>query len=91
MIKRNPGVTAVWKTREKLRKFSDGQGGVLFDVGNPIGIEWYAHGRPAVRGEIMDSINSGLPILQGQAEAEGAEAVAALAIQTKRALRLVPA
>lgn len=62
MITRNPGVTLVWLT---LRPgvFSDGRGSYLFDIGNPHGVEWYAHGREATRAEVMESINTGLPIL----------------------------
>jgi hypothetical protein len=64
-IKRNPGCAAVWVTRGKSWKtFSDGSGGYLINLGNPYAIEWYALGVEATREQVMDSINSGLPILE---------------------------
>lgn len=69
MIPRNPGVAMVWATL-KARIFADGQGGYLFDIGKPHAVEWYAHGRTATRAEVLESINTGLPILREHVDAD---------------------
>ena len=73
MLKRNPGVTLVWVTRN-YKPFK-AEGGVLFRLGDPGRVEFYAEGRKATRDEIMASIDSGMPILRGMAEQDGPEAV----------------
>jgi hypothetical protein len=89
MLDRNPGATLIWKTRT-YRTERD-PNGILFRLGSPIGVEWYAEGRQATREEIMASITSGLPLLADMARAEGPEAEALLETMTIRALKLVPA
>ena len=73
MIKRNPGVTLLWVTK-KHRLFKAGNG-YLFDIGEPKSMHWYSRGRFASHKEVIDSIESGCPILRGEAEKEGVEAV----------------
>lgn len=73
MIKRNPGVTMIWVT-EEYRLFR-ADGGVLFKIGNPMEVRFYAEGRLAARDEVMHSIDTGLPLLRGMAEKEGVEAM----------------
>jgi hypothetical protein len=89
MIRRNPGVAAVWVSRTwrlqpRLR---------LWTVGDPTEVRWYAEGRPATRDEVLASIDSGLPLLRAEAENDRrpAAALADLEAQHARALRLVPA
>ncbi len=86
MIKRNPGVTALWVTKS-YKVFRDGHGGALFNPGDPEQVLWFAQGRKATREEVAASIESGMPILLQVAEDEGADAVAALHehVQTARA------
>lgn len=92
MIRRNPGVALVWVTGYKSWKtFSDGNGGTLFDVGEPREALWFACGRAATRAEVLASIDSGLPILRASAGDEGPDAVAELEAMHQRALALVPA
>jgi hypothetical protein len=87
-IDRNPGVTLIWVTKDyQLIKTSNG---VLFRLGDPTLLEWYARGRFATREEVMSSIETGLPTLRDMAELEGREAVAALDKQIKVGLELVP-
>ncbi len=62
-IRRNPGVALVWTSR-KFHLFGDGKGGVLFRIGEASHVRWYREGRPATRAEVMESIESGLPILK---------------------------
>jgi hypothetical protein len=90
-IPRNPGVALVWITSSyQVFRPEAGGSGVLFQIGRPHGLLWFAEGRSATRAEILDSINSGLPLLREVAEKEGPDAVAALAAQTSAALKLVP-
>ena len=89
-IRRNPGVALVWVSR-KWSTFRDGNGGTLFDVGEPQAALWYAEGREATRSEVLVAIDSGLPLLAGVATVEGPDAVAALERLHERALAHVPA
>jgi hypothetical protein len=88
-LKRNPGVTALWTTLS-YRAWRPPGGGVLFDLGDPEHIEFYAEGRRATREEILASMESGLPLLMEIAEAEGPEAVTALQAQYAKAMELLP-
>lgn len=73
-IRRNPHATALWTTR-KYSLFDDGRGGILFNIGESTSVEWWSHGRKAKREEVMESVDSGLPILRQMAEQqEGAVA-----------------
>jgi hypothetical protein len=90
MIPRNPGVVLVWLSRT-ARAFPAPNGGILFNVGDPLRLRFYREGREATREEIMESITSGLPILRGMADEEGDEARAELERQVEVALELLPA
>lgn len=68
-IERNPGVTLLWTTRA-YKIFDDGNGGVLINIGDPVGIEWWAEGKPATREQVEMSIETGLPNLVKMAETE---------------------
>lgn len=68
-ILRNPGVTMLWTTRS-YSPFSDGRGGVLFEMGDPIEVQWLREGREATRAEVDYSIETGLPALRALAEKE---------------------
>jgi hypothetical protein len=89
-LKRNPGAACVWITRS-YRPFRPHAGapGLLFGIGEPEEVLWFAEGRKATRAEVMASIESGLPLLR--AEEEGPQAILALQSALTRALRLVPA
>lgn len=90
MIARNPGVALVWVSKS-WTPFSDGKGGVLFNVGEPRSARWFAEGRLATRAEVLASIDSGLPILREMAEADGDDALLHLSAMHSVALALVPA
>lgn len=99
-LKRNPGVALVWiTTRYQLIPVKGGNGaqpGVLFSVGEPASVEWYAEGRPATRAEILHSIETGAPALMEMAEAQekaepGCGSVEVFDASMKRALELLPA
>lgn len=86
-IKRNPGVTCLWMTRE-YEYFDDGRGAVLFTVGKPEGVTWWREGRAATRAEVEAAVESGLPILLDAARKDGRFAVEQLEryVQVARAL-----
>jgi hypothetical protein len=91
MIKRNPGVSAIYVT-DTLTPFRPPIGeGVLFRLGEPTSVEWWSHGRRATREEVMASITSGLPLLEEAARLQGPETVEALQVEIKRGMDLVPA
>jgi hypothetical protein len=89
-IMRNPGVTLLWTTKKPSVK-RDPRGAMLFDIGDPEHVEWYAEGRPATRDEVMHSIETGLPELEKLAEMQGRGAKRQLESFVKRAMPLVPA
>jgi hypothetical protein len=75
-IARNPGVTALWASLHYSRPVDVsgapiGNGGILFQLGAPEHVEWWARGRPATQAECRDAIESGLPRLREIAELEG--------------------
>jgi hypothetical protein len=88
-IMRNPGVIALWTTL-KYRPYCVPNGGVLFEIGEPEHVEFYAEGRKATGEEIVYSMASGLPLLMKIAEEESPDAVAELQRLYDRALQLVP-
>lgn len=63
MIKRNPGVTVIWKVRNRLSMWNDGKGGVLFDIGEPEAVSWFKEGRLATSSECIEAINTGIQSL----------------------------
>lgn len=69
LIRRNPGCSAVWTVRS-YSIFGDGNGGLLFNVGSPEFVSWYAQGRAATRAEVQASIDSGLVFLRDMCEQE---------------------
>jgi hypothetical protein len=88
MLKRNPGCTLLWVTHN-YKPFK-ATGGVLFNVGDPVRVEFFAEARKATREEIMASIDSGMPILRDMAERDGPEAIAELGQMYNKAMELVP-
>jgi hypothetical protein len=90
MIKRNPGVTVLWTTRS-YKVVNDGTGRPLFRIGDPEEVRYYAQGRTATHEEIMESINTGLPILWEHAKQDGVAALIELQKMYDEAMKLVPA
>lgn len=89
-LKRNPGSVAVWITR-RYRPFQPPGGGVLFELGEPEEVLWFAEGRAATRDEVSASISSGLPALEEVARSESPQALNALVEAVRRSLPLLPA
>ena len=87
-IEHNPGAALIWIT--KSFRPVNVPGGVLFEIGPPLEVYWYAEGRTATRDEIMAAIDKGLPLLRKVAVEEGPEAVTDLDWMIARAMPLVP-
>jgi hypothetical protein len=87
-LKRNPGCTLLWTTLS-YRVFK-APNGMLLQVGEPESLEYFVEGRKATREEILESMQSGLPLLMQPAIEEGSDAVAELQAQYAKALELVP-
>jgi hypothetical protein len=88
MLGRNPGVTCVWWAFnfKPIRT----ETGLLFRIGQPVKVQWFAQGRRATREEAIESLDSGMPFLRQLAEAEGPQAMAELAAAHQEAMRLLP-
>lgn len=87
-IKRNPGVALVWVTKSFQ---ADRVGsGMLFVVGDPVDTLWFAEGRKATHAEVMESIDSGYPLLYDMAKDEGEEGVEELQNLRDVALTYLP-
>jgi len=85
----NPGASVIWTT--KSYKPVQLPNGVLFELGEPVELSWWAQGRKATRAEIDAAIAKGLPKLRQVAALEGREAFKELEDQIKRAEKLLPA
>lgn len=88
MIKRNPGVALVWVTTAYT--VVEAGEGLLFDVGEPASVHWYAEGREATRDEVVTSIRTGLPLLEDAAIAEGPAAAYELRSRLEAVTELLP-
>lgn len=89
-IDRNPGCVALWTCRD-YKPFRDHMTkGILFRIGDPEHVEYYANGRRATRDEILLSMETGLPILLEIAARDGPDALSELEGQYERAMSYVP-
>lgn len=88
-LKRQPGAVCLWSTKKyKVLRVSNG---ILFRIGDPVVVAWYREGRTATREEVLESIDSGYPLLMEMAVAESALAVQDLEAKKAQAMRLLPA
>jgi hypothetical protein len=88
-IDRNPGVAMLWTTLD-YRPFRTPRGDLLFTMGEPEKVEWYAQGRPATHGEVLESISTGLPALEEMAAAQGPSAEHHLRTLVERFQQWIP-
>jgi hypothetical protein len=63
MVKRNPGVTLVWVSKEPYKIHDDGRGGMLFEIPNPERVTWWKEGRPATNEDCIDALNASIESL----------------------------
>jgi len=90
MIMRNPGVVLVWIVGYNTWGPLRAPDGLLFDIGDPVSVEWWSEGRAATRGEAEASLDSGLPELRKLAKRQGPAAYATLNRRTEAARLLLP-
>lgn len=90
MIRRNPGVAAIWTTLKFSLEFDPASQGLLFRLGDPSSVLWFCEGREATRAEVEESIESGLPILMEMAQSEGPESIVRLLKQKIAAMKYFP-
>jgi hypothetical protein len=86
-IKRNPGVVANYMCGKYKLNFVEN--GVLFALGEPFTITWWCEGRNATRVEVIEAMDSGIPILI-EACKGNLEDTKALEVLTLAAKRYVP-
>lgn len=84
----NPGACLIWTT--KFYKPVRVNGGVLFELGDPVEVSWWAHGRTATRSEIDAAIAKGMPLLRRAAAMQGYESMMELERYLQRAEKLLP-
>lgn len=89
-LRRNPGVVAVWVVKGKSAKMVREGSGLMFDIGEPMWVDWFAEGRRATRSEVLASIESGLPALVEICQGDEAQ-LFALDTAHAAAMRLLPA
>ncbi|RXT29349.1 hypothetical protein B5P46_11750 [Rhizobium leguminosarum] len=91
-LKRNPGVTGVWLTHS-YRPFRPhaGKKGILFSIGEPLEVLWFAAGRPATRDEVQRSVETGLPAIEEIGRVDGEAGVAELERRVAAFQHLLPA
>ena len=88
-IDRNPGVCLIWITLG-YTTFRDGNGGVLIRLSaEPVETHFYREGREATRGDVLASMESGMPILRDMARQDGGHALDQLERQYHDAMRLL--
>jgi hypothetical protein len=75
------GAAAIWVTRGRGGRPFRAGAGTLFELGDPVRIEWYANGLAASRHEVQGALEIGLPTLRRAAEAEGRAAELARRLQ----------
>jgi hypothetical protein len=86
-LTRNPGVAMLWITRSYEIFRADN--GYLMTMGEPESVEWYTLGQPATRAQVIESIETGMPILEAVARTEEG-GLAALARAEARLVRWLP-
>jgi hypothetical protein len=76
----NPGAMCLWVTTsyQPFKPDQGQQGGVLFQLGEPLAVHWYAEGRAATEAELVAAIAKGLPQLRAITEQQGGGAVETL-------------
>lgn len=91
-ILRNPGVAVIYVTTSVEAFQPDPGRSPLFSLGDPLSVSWWSHSRPATRAEVVEAIESGLPILDAACDEDDdpAAARALLAEQRETAWNLLP-
>lgn len=86
----NPGATVVWTTASWESRPVDG--GVLFTMGEPIAVDWFAEGRRATGIEAVDAFRKGADRLAALAQQlDGPDGLAEAVTMTVIAQKFLPA
>ena len=89
MEERNPGLTALWRTRSY--SVIPTASGPILQMGEPHGVDWWCRGRPATPYEALDGFDEGAAVLRRRAlELDGPEALPTLDKLTMRARKFLP-
>ncbi|MBZ5619885.1 MAG: hypothetical protein LAQ69_14350 [Acidobacteriia bacterium] len=88
-IKRNPGVSLLWTARS-FSIFNDGAGKPVIQLHDPESLEWWCEGKPATRAEVEHSVDTGIPIIEEIARADGEDAMQDLARRKQWLTTLYP-
>lgn len=76
MLPHNPGAALLWRCKNySIRRVGNSY---LFELGEPLAVEAYAHGRKATRAEVDAAVALGLPQLHRLAYSEGPDSMTAL-------------
>jgi hypothetical protein len=87
----NPGAMVLWTARSyKPFRATGGTAGVLFDLGDPVEVQWFRQGREATREEAEEALEIGCDRLRKMADEEGPDARAQLDTMIDRARVLLP-
>lgn len=94
-LKRNPGMAVLWIERNPPRPFKVGGGngstaGVLFQLSDPVEVQWWKHGRVASREEAEEALTVGAPAVRDIAIAEGNGAIDAFDRMYEKARTYLP-
>jgi hypothetical protein len=91
-IARNPGVVAVWQSRNWQAYRSEAGGrGLLFDIGDPTSVSWWCEGRSATGDEVRESIATGLPSLEAMIGPDDRRGMAQLRHMRRKVEGMLPA
>jgi hypothetical protein len=86
----NPGACAIYVcTQSRAYRVPDGTDW-LIRLGDPMSVEWWAHGRRATRAEVAEAMQARLPFLEGIAREQGPQAVASLEHMVRIAKKYFP-
>jgi hypothetical protein len=89
-LDRNPGVCVLWTTKGPSRPQRAGAG-LIFELPEPVAVEWWHRGRPATRAEADEALERGVAeALRPVAEKEGGQALAVLAQAVAKVRPLLP-
>lgn len=87
MLEHNPGTMCLWVT-SSYKVVQNGKG-LLFQIGEPMSVEFWSQGRKATRAEIDAAIEKGFPLLMEMAVEDGGDQPQKITQARFRAERLI--
>jgi len=96
-LKRNPGMGVLWlqdcfakRYDVEANRLQNINGGYLFQLQDPVEVQWWKDGRPATREEAEEALKHGAPAIREIAVAEGHGAIEAFDRMYDKARRYLP-